>query len=362
MLRLSLLLICLLGCLGLSAQSNEKPSTLHFDAVEWNFGQIPEDGGLVHHRFVGINRTDSPIVILDIASSCGCTVPKFTRKPIMPGEKLDIDVSFDPMHRPGDTHKELDVYDSQRRRIARLHVTGYVQPRKLSVEEMYPVDLGYGVRLSSNSVFFSSVEAEKLKQSVVQVINTSPKSISLNLSPIESSGFLSVDYPRVLPSGESAQITLSYKIPNQGEFYGSLQDLFSIRIDDKLSRLKLSSHGVGVDNTDLMPDDQEPRVKLSTLIMRFGAVKRSAQMAKRSISIENNGAGELRVRKIELPSGYTLLSPKIERLSPGQSANIEVGVDPKALDYGVQTARMLIITNDPNRPTYQVRLVVEILD
>ena len=122
---------------------------LRFDPAEWDFGTILETDGRVSHTFTGENVGDSPLVILDVVTSCGCTVPAFSKQPVLPGEKTSITVTYDPTNRPGIFDKELWVYSSERRKIASLHVRGNVTPRAKSLEELYPVDAGNGLRLAS---------------------------------------------------------------------------------------------------------------------------------------------------------------------------------------------------------------------
>ncbi|MFR6415865.1 MAG: DUF1573 domain-containing protein [Alistipes shahii] len=50
----------------------------------WDFGTIRESDGRVSHTFTGVNRGDKPLVILDVVTSCGCTVPEFSRQPDHP--------------------------------------------------------------------------------------------------------------------------------------------------------------------------------------------------------------------------------------------------------------------------------------
>ena len=71
---------------------------------------------------------DSPLVILDVVTTCGCTVPDFSKKPILPGEKTQITVTYDPANRPGSFTKELWVYSSEKRKIATLTRAGSVIP------------------------------------------------------------------------------------------------------------------------------------------------------------------------------------------------------------------------------------------
>ena len=109
------------------------------------------------HTFTGENRGNTPVVILDVVTTCGCTVPQFTKRPIRPGEKTTVKVTFDPANRPGAFTKELGVYSSERKKVATLTIRGNVTPRMKSTEELYPVDAGGGLRLSTTLNAFSYI-------------------------------------------------------------------------------------------------------------------------------------------------------------------------------------------------------------
>ena len=119
---------------------------LVFEPAVWDFGEIREADGPVSHTFTGENRSGKPLVILDVVTSCGCTVPRFSKQPILSGGKTEITVTYDPTNRPGVFSKELTVYSSDRKKIATLTVHGTVTPRPKSIEELYPIDAGGGLR------------------------------------------------------------------------------------------------------------------------------------------------------------------------------------------------------------------------
>ena len=135
--------------LALCALTAPAHAQLIFTPDSWDFGTISETDGRVSHTFTGENRSDKPVVILDVVTTCGCTVPDFSKTPILPGEKTQITVTYDPANRPGSFTKELWVYSSEKRKIATLTVQGSVIPRQKTVEEQYPVDAGGGLRQAS---------------------------------------------------------------------------------------------------------------------------------------------------------------------------------------------------------------------
>ena len=67
---------------------------LEFDKKEHDFGEI-EAKTKVETTFKYTNTGDAPLVITNIKSSCGCTVPQdWSREPLLPGDKGEFTVKF----------------------------------------------------------------------------------------------------------------------------------------------------------------------------------------------------------------------------------------------------------------------------
>lgn len=99
-----------------------------YESVEYDFGNIYVDDGPVTHTFECINSGNSPLIILDVASSCECTTAQFTTYPIDPGEKGFISVTYDPAGHSGSFNKMVVVKSNGIERFVRLVVKGYVIP------------------------------------------------------------------------------------------------------------------------------------------------------------------------------------------------------------------------------------------
>lgn len=82
------------------------------------------------YRFVCENRSDKPVVILHVDTSCGCVKVTHTRKPIGPGESGEVIVKLDPRGHEGALYKQMPVYtsDSGNRPAVRLALSGVIKP------------------------------------------------------------------------------------------------------------------------------------------------------------------------------------------------------------------------------------------
>lgn len=64
-----------------------------FEEKTFDFGEIT-DGDKVEHVFTFTNTGQAPLVITKAKGSCGCTVPEWPKKPILPGEEGEIRVVY----------------------------------------------------------------------------------------------------------------------------------------------------------------------------------------------------------------------------------------------------------------------------
>lgn len=74
----------------------------------FDFGTITE-GDIVKHTFKVKNVGKSDLTILHAQASCGCTIPDWTKRPILPGEVGEINISFNSTGKIGDQKKSVTL-------------------------------------------------------------------------------------------------------------------------------------------------------------------------------------------------------------------------------------------------------------
>lgn len=116
----------LLFSLGISAQE------FQFEKETINYGKIKKNANGIR-TFVFTNIGNQPIIIKNIQSSCGCTVPEKPEKPIMPGEKSKIKVSYDTK-KTGGFSKVITIFSNAKNPRKQLRVKGYVT-KDISLEK-----------------------------------------------------------------------------------------------------------------------------------------------------------------------------------------------------------------------------------
>ena len=112
------------------AQKNENGARAEFTPMSHDFGTIKEADGPVSYTFEFKNTGNKPLIIVDAVASCGCTRPEYTTKPIKPGKKGKIKVTYSPVGRPGAFRKTVKVKTNGTEKVTTLTISGVVIPKK----------------------------------------------------------------------------------------------------------------------------------------------------------------------------------------------------------------------------------------
>lgn len=96
-----------------------------FDKETIDYGKIVK-GSEGKRTFTFTNIGNEPIIIERVQSSCGCTIPKKPEAPIMPGEKGEIEVSYDT-NRIGNFAKTIYIFSNAKTKQKSIKIKGYVE-------------------------------------------------------------------------------------------------------------------------------------------------------------------------------------------------------------------------------------------
>ncbi|MFP4663211.1 MAG: DUF1573 domain-containing protein [Bacteroidales bacterium] len=92
-----------------------------FPVKEYNFGTVIQ-GEKVAYTFTFTNVGGSELIINNVKASCGCTAPKWTKKPIAPGEDGYVEVTFDSQGRQGEQKKSVKVFANTQPKTKELRI------------------------------------------------------------------------------------------------------------------------------------------------------------------------------------------------------------------------------------------------
>lgn len=113
-------------------QEKEEADTISFaqismDKAVHNFGEMNQ-GEKVEQIFNFKNIGNSPLVFLNVLSTCGCTVPEWPKEPVEPGKEGVIKVVFDSTSKIGRQNKVITIRSNSRDGDYRIRISAMVLP------------------------------------------------------------------------------------------------------------------------------------------------------------------------------------------------------------------------------------------
>ena len=103
---------------------NQNGAIIKFDKTTHDYGTIEQNGdGKCEFTFT--NAGKEPLILTNVRSSCGCTVPTWPREPILPGQSKVIKVKYDTK-RLGVINKTIHVYSNATTPSVTLRIKGKV--------------------------------------------------------------------------------------------------------------------------------------------------------------------------------------------------------------------------------------------
>lgn len=88
--------------------NSDDSTTVEFEQTSYDFGEITQ-GEAIKHIFYFKNTGKKPLFISEVHSSCGCTIADYSTKPIAPGEKGYVEVTFNSAGKSGKQYKTVTI-------------------------------------------------------------------------------------------------------------------------------------------------------------------------------------------------------------------------------------------------------------
>lgn len=89
-------------------KKTEEPKILEWKKETHDFGNITE-GTKAKYTFTFVNKGNEPAVITNATASCGCTVPSYSKEPVMAGKEGTITAIFDSSGKNGNQTKTITI-------------------------------------------------------------------------------------------------------------------------------------------------------------------------------------------------------------------------------------------------------------
>jgi uncharacterized cupredoxin-like copper-binding protein len=96
-----------------------------FETLKHDFGLMMQ-GERLEYTYVFTNTGGSDVVISNVSATCGCTIPDWTKTPIKPGEKGQVQVQFNSAGKSGSINKSAKVLANTQPNTIELEFTAEV--------------------------------------------------------------------------------------------------------------------------------------------------------------------------------------------------------------------------------------------
>ncbi len=353
--RLSL---SILAIILLSTSALAQPA-ITFKEATYDFGSFLENDGKVTHDFIFVNTGDQPLVLSNVRSTCGCTVPQYTKEPIAPGDSGAIKVTYNPQGRPGKFNKPIYVNTNVSTERITLRIKGVViREEKPQAENPYKIG-----ELSLRSLHLPLFDTPKgqIKSGEIAIRNEGKSKLS-NPTFKNVPAHITVEMlPPVLSPREEGVLKISYN-PDLVDDWGFQREEFQLGFGDGSSTEGFNTITVSANLLDdfskMTPSQRREagHAQLSSDAVDFGVMSGS-KILKQTFTITNTGSQPLLIRKISNDSRMLEVSCKKGEVKPGKSVKVTVCCDPSLSRSNLLNTRLMVITNDPDRPFVPVRVI-----
>jgi hypothetical protein len=126
--KLFLLSVMALLAFAVQAQTEKKGAIMEFKEKSIDFGDISQ-GDKVEHTFVFTNNGDTPLVISNVAVTCGCTAPSWPKQPVAPGAVGELKIVFNSAGKMGKQNSVVRIYSNASEPIEKVSLISNVLPK-----------------------------------------------------------------------------------------------------------------------------------------------------------------------------------------------------------------------------------------
>ena len=127
--KIANILLILLIAFQVSVPANidqGEAAKVKFDKTVHDFGKVKKGTKNLSCDFVYTNTGNAMLFISRVKKSCGCTVPEYSKEPLMPGQSATIKVGYTTTDIVGVFNKKITVFTNAVNNVVVLTIKGEV--------------------------------------------------------------------------------------------------------------------------------------------------------------------------------------------------------------------------------------------
>ena len=329
----------------------QQEGPLTFDKTVHDFGDFGINDGPKTHTFTLTNNSDKAIVIQTVISSCGCTVPQWTKEPIPAAGKGTITVTYSNDQGPYPFDKMMSVYISGFPEPYILRIRGVVHEKKFTLEDTHPVVMG-PLRLRKRELDLGQIRQGMVKTDSVQVINTGKLPVFLKFESQDKNLLVSTRPSRLNP-GENGVIVYSIDTRRK-EDWGNVLYTCQVVVNDRRDPLHVLTvkGSIKMNTSGMTRADKEvaPIPQMDKSAVEFPLTPAGSEI-KTKFLLSNKGKSPLVIYKIDL--SHDGIKVAMDRqIAPGATVPVDILIPSTVTETpGEVIYTISLTTNAPSRPT-----------
>ncbi len=347
-------LLCTLTAMAQSGHT----TALKFNSTVHDFGKFSATAGPQKCTFTYTNVSNEPVVINNILSSCGCSVPEWDKAPIMPGKGGKITVTYLNDHGAYPFDKTLTVYVSSSAKPIQLRIIGIPYAKEKPLSEQFPVR--YGLLGMKRQIQNGGQIEQGLQKALKEnIVNLSNRKVKVEFEDVEPGLQITIT-PKEIAAGESA--TISYTIDTKVGKQRWGRNLYRAAIlcnGERAKEMFTVEASIVTPYTSLTAEQKRQAAMFSAEdgTYMFGSAK-SGEYFPIRFTISNKGKSTLNIYKVEASKAYMKINCP-SKIAAGATATIEGSV--KAAEPNSDATYIIhLITNDPDRPIVALYVAGEV--
>lgn len=307
-----------------------------------------------------LRNKGNDMTVSNVRTSCGCTTVEYPTGNVARGDSFYVSATYDA-RQLGHFEKEVAVYTTASDQPLYLKMRGVVVAEATEAVADYKFTVG-DLSVDKNDIEFDDVNrgdnpVERIYfknmggKAVTPVVMHLPRYLSATVSPT------------TVQPGRTGVVTIKLDTDKLRGF-GLTQSAVYLGMypGDKVSADKdISVSAVllpGFDNMSETQKAQAPVMQLSASSLELGEFGDKASKSG-VIVIENVGKSSLDIRSMQMFTGGLKVSLNKTKLRPGDTAKLKVTAYKKQIATVRSRPRVLMITNDPERPKVVININVK---
>ena len=335
---------------GIQAQTIEATQELI------DLGQV-EYGKPATVKFRLKNMSGKAFSITGIETDCGCTDVTAPEGTIAKNAEYSITATYDAKTIGRFTKRAYITLDNNNEPMT-LTIRGVVVDEVVDYVGGYPFALG-ALMVDNNEIEFDDVNRGETPYKTIHVLNTSDQPSQPQVMHLPQ--YLTADVsPTTIQPGHSGKITITLDSNRLRDFGLSQTNVYlGFAQGDKVSADKaIEVSAVLLPDFRKLSDAQlavAPHITISADTLNLGPTTGKKKKSG-NIDITNTGKSTLDISSIQMFNTGLQVSLNKTTLEPGETARLRVTAVAADLKKAKRMPRILIITNDPDRPKVIIRV------